>query len=76
MLPTVGQCVFKHCRCLLQVAGEATLELTLSQFWSSLGSSSLEVELSFHGLAAQPAAGAAALLFVWVVTFAVGSVQK
>ncbi|WIA34935.1 hypothetical protein OEZ86_013218 [Tetradesmus obliquus] len=40
-----------------KVAGEATLELTLSQFWSSLGGSSLEVELSFHGLAAQPAAG-------------------
>ncbi|WIA14765.1 hypothetical protein OEZ85_003250 [Tetradesmus obliquus] len=40
-----------------KVAGEATLELTLSQFWSSLGSSSLEVELSFYGLAAQPAAG-------------------
>jgi hypothetical protein len=42
----------------LQVAGDATLELTLSQFWSSLGGSSMEVELSFHGLDAQPAAGA------------------
>jgi hypothetical protein len=41
----------------MQVAGDATLELTLSQFWSSLGDSSMEVELSFHGLDAQPAAG-------------------
>ncbi|KAF6251901.1 subtilase family-domain-containing protein [Scenedesmus sp. NREL 46B-D3] len=40
-----------------KVAGDATLELTLSQFWSSLGDSSMEVELSFHGLDAQPAAG-------------------
>jgi hypothetical protein len=34
----------------LQVVGGGTLEVTLSQFWSSLGSSSLQLELSFHGL--------------------------
>jgi hypothetical protein len=39
-----------------QVVGEASLELTLSQFWSSLGSSNIEVELSFHGLSVSPAA--------------------
>jgi hypothetical protein len=40
----------------VQVVGEASLELTLSQFWSSLGSSNIQVELSFHGLAVSPAA--------------------
>jgi hypothetical protein len=49
------------------VTGDATLELTLSQFWSSLGSSSMEVELSFHGLDAQPAAGALQTLCVGVM---------
>lgn len=39
-----------------QVVGEASLELTLSQFWSSLGGSNIEVELSFHGLSVSPAA--------------------
>jgi hypothetical protein len=34
----------------LQVVGGGTLEVTLSQFWSSLGSSSLQLEMSFHGL--------------------------
>lgn len=28
----------------------STLELTLAQFWSSLGNSSLQVDLSFHGI--------------------------
>jgi hypothetical protein len=51
--------LFGCCSVLLQVAGDTTLELTLSQFWSSLGDSSVEVELSFHGLDAQPAAGKA-----------------
>lgn len=41
---------------LPQVVGEASLELTLSQFWSSLGGSNIEVELSFHGLSVSPAA--------------------
>jgi hypothetical protein len=41
---------------LLQVVGEASLELTLSQFWSSLGGSNIQVELSFHGLSVSPAA--------------------
>ena len=38
------------------MVGEASLELTLSQFWSSLGASSIQVELSFHGLSVSPAA--------------------
>jgi hypothetical protein len=45
-----------HNVCVLQVVGDASLELTLSQFWSSLGGSSIEVELSFHGLSVSPAA--------------------
>ena len=32
------------------VIGAATLELTLSQFWSSLGEGNLEVEVAFHGV--------------------------
>lgn len=32
------------------VVGGATLELTVAQFWSSLGAASVEVELSFHGV--------------------------
>lgn len=39
---------------LSQVVGDASLELTLSQFWSSLGNSSMTVELSFHGLQVSP----------------------
>lgn len=42
--------------CCCQVVGECSLELTLSQFWSSLGPSSIQVELSFHGLAVSPVA--------------------
>lgn len=42
-----------------QVVGDATLELTLSQFWSNLGSSSIEVEVSFFGLTAEPVAAVA-----------------
>ena len=41
------------CRCL-QVAAGGTLEVTLSQFWSSVGDSALEAELEFHGLCAEP----------------------
>jgi tripeptidyl-peptidase-2 len=41
-----------------QVVGETSLELTLSQFWSSLGASSIDVELSFHGIGVTPAAAA------------------
>jgi hypothetical protein len=41
------------------VVGDATLELTLSQFWSSLGSSSIEVEVSFFGLSVEPVAAVA-----------------
>jgi hypothetical protein len=58
MLQRLCTCCLRLLRCAAQVAGDATLELTLSQFWSSLGDSSMEVELSFHGLDAQPAAGA------------------
>jgi hypothetical protein len=45
------------CCCSLQVVGDTTLELTVAQFWSALGGSSLDLELSFHGIMAQPAAG-------------------
>lgn len=39
------------------VVGDTTMELTLSQFWSSLGDSSIEVEVSFHGLTVETVAG-------------------
>lgn len=35
----------------------ATLEITLSQFWSSLGEGSLEVEVAFHGVAVVQGSG-------------------
>ena len=38
----------------VQVAGGGTLEITLGQFWSSLGESSLTTELEFHGAVAEP----------------------
>jgi len=38
-----------------QVVSGATLEVTTAQFWSSAGDSSLEQELEFHGVAAEPA---------------------
>lgn len=60
MLSVVSVCacaVLLAVCCVVQVVGDCTLELTLSQFWSSLGSSSLEVELAFHGLGVEPAAG-------------------
>lgn len=38
----------------VQVAGGGTLEITLGQFWSSLGESSLDAELEFHGAVAEP----------------------
>lgn len=49
------------------VTGGATLELTLAQYWSSLGGAELEAELAFHGVDARPlaidgAAGNAKLL--------------
>ena len=34
------------------VVGGATLEVTLAQFWSSLGESSLEAEVAFYGIEA------------------------
>jgi hypothetical protein len=37
----------------LQVASGATLELTLAQFWSSLGAGRLRVEIVFHGIEAR-----------------------
>ena len=40
----------------VKVAAGGTLEVTLSQFWSSLGDAALEAELEFHGLAAEPGA--------------------
>lgn len=40
-----------------QVVGDTTMEITLSQFWSSLGDSSIEVEVSFHGLTVETVAG-------------------
>lgn len=35
-------------------AGGATLEVTLAQFWSSAGESSLAVEVLFHGVRCSP----------------------
>ena len=37
---------------------DATLELTLAQFWSSLGDSSLAASVSFHGVSVDGATGA------------------
>ncbi|GAB4814120.1 hypothetical protein N2152v2_001166 [Parachlorella kessleri] len=39
------------------VRAGGTLEVTLAQFWSSLGSATLDVDISFHGVEVQPAAG-------------------
>jgi len=39
----------------LQVVGSSTMEVTLAQFWSSLGASSVDVEVSFHGVECSPA---------------------
>ncbi|KAL0038695.1 hypothetical protein WJX79_003623 [Trebouxia sp. C0005] len=36
-----------------KLTGAATLEITLSQFWSSLGAGTLEVEVAFHGVGVQ-----------------------
>jgi len=36
-----------------KLTGAATLEITLSQFWSSLGEGNLEVEVAFHGVGVQ-----------------------
>jgi len=33
-----------------RVIGGSTLELALAQFWSSLGSAAIDVEISFHGV--------------------------
>eukprot|EP00879_Flechtneria_rotunda_P015304 GHRR01015998.1.p1 GENE.GHRR01015998.1~~GHRR01015998.1.p1 ORF type:complete len:502 (+),score=120.67 GHRR01015998.1:1072-2577(+) len=37
-----------------KVVGDSIMELTLSQYWSTAGASSLNIELSFHGLTAEP----------------------
>lgn len=39
-----------------------TLEVTVAQFWSSLGEATLETELHFHGVHAAPANGSALLI--------------
>lgn len=39
-----------------QVVGGTTLEVTIAQFWSSLGDSSLDVEVLFHGIECRPEA--------------------
>ena len=36
-----------------KLTGASTLEITLSQFWSSLGEGSLDVEVAFHGVGVQ-----------------------
>lgn len=41
------------------IAG-ASMEITLSQFWSSLGDSQLHVEVAFHGVEVRVVAAAAA----------------
>lgn len=38
----------------LEVAGGGTLEITLSQFWSSLGPGALDVQVKFHGIVMNP----------------------
>ena len=41
-----------HARYLMnfKLTAGATLEITLSQFWSSLGEGELDVEVAFHGV--------------------------
>ena len=39
-----------------QVVGGSTLEVTVAQFWSSLGEGSLAVDVLFHGVECTPAA--------------------
>jgi tripeptidyl-peptidase-2 len=40
----------------LAVEGGRTLEVTLAQFWSSLGASEVELDVSFHGIEPEPSA--------------------
>ena len=37
-----------------RVVGGASLELTVAQFWSSLGESSIDVDISYHGIQVAP----------------------
>lgn len=37
-----------------QVLGGTSLEVTIAQFWSSLGESTIQVDISFHGLSVRP----------------------
>lgn len=37
-----------------KIIGGSTLEVTVAQFWSSAGSSSLEIEILFHGVVCEP----------------------
>ena len=38
------------------MVGGATMEVTTAQFWSQLGEASLEQEIEFHGVTANPSA--------------------
>lgn len=38
-----------------KVVGSATVEITIAQFWSSLGDSGLDVEVAFYGVEAPEA---------------------
>ena len=40
-----------------KLTSAATLEITLSQFWSSLGEGNLNVEVAFHGVAVTQGSG-------------------
>ena len=43
------------------MVGGTTLELTLAQFWSSLGPSSLAADVAFHGVTLEGGTGAVVL---------------
>ena len=53
----VYACVYIYtyiCMCVCVCVGGTTLEVCLAQFWSALGDSTIDLELSFHGLSASP----------------------
>lgn len=47
---------YAHHHMSLSVMPGGTLEVTLSQFWSSLGTGVLDVEVKFHGVEIHPGA--------------------
>ena len=53
--PPPPRAVLQETAAAFPVTAGTTLELTLAQFWSSLGEASLHAELFFHGVAVTPA---------------------